>query len=232
MTSLIAGLRSIDTRQDLLRRQPRFWLLAGGLLLALVVLPVGNLHATSLFSMSIDEVAGKAELVFEGTVIDRESRIETATGIIHTYITFSVTDVIKGSYSGEQLELRFTGGEVNGEIVEVSGLTLPDAAEQGIYFVESLDRDLVNPLLGWSQGHYLIVDQDGELQVTTNDRRPITSVQPRAQVPAALRRPQQIVDGKHAAATGVVTSDVSALTVQRPLTPTQFKARIRELLNP
>lgn len=229
MTSLLAGYRSTDAGFE---RHPRAWLLTVSLLLTLASLPIHHLHATSLFSMSIDEVASEAELVFEGTVIDRQSRVEFATGIIHTYITFSVTDVIKGNYTGDQLELRFTGGEVNGEIVEVSGLTLPDASEQGIYFVESLDRDLVNPLLGWSQGHYLIVDQDGELQVTTNDHRPITSVQARAEVPAALRRPQQIVDGKHAAATGVVTRDASALSVQRPLTPAQFKTRIRELLEP
>lgn len=202
------------------------------LALVLLLLPFKSANATSLFSMSIDEVAGKARLVFEGTVLNREARVDTASGIIYTYITFAVDEVIKGSFSGDQLELRFTGGEVNGEIVEVSGLTLPAAAEQGIYFVESLGRDLVNPLLGWSQGHYLIVEHDGEQQVTSNDRKPVTSVQPQSQVPATLRRPQRIIDGKHAAATGVVTSDASALTVARPLTPAQFKARIRAILGP
>ncbi len=202
------------------------------LLIFLATLPYNGLYATSLFSLSIDEVAEDAELIFEGSVLSREARVDTASGIIYTYVTFSVGEVIKGNYSGEQLELRFTGGEVNGEIVEVSGLTLPAAGEQGIYFVESLYRDLVNPLLGWSQGHYLIVEQDGEQQITTNDRQPITSVQPQAQVPATLRRPQRIIDGKHAAATGVVTSNAAALSVERPLTPAQFKARIRALLEP
>ncbi|MFN3163577.1 MAG: hypothetical protein ACE37N_08880 [Pseudohongiellaceae bacterium] len=202
------------------------------MLIFLATLPYNGLYATSLFSLSIDEVAEDAELIFEGSVLSREARVDTASGIIYTYVTFSVGEVIKGNYSGEQLELRFTGGEVNGEIVEVSGLTLPAAGEQGIYFVESLYRDLVNPLLGWSQGHYLIVEQDGEQQITTNDRQPITSIQPQAQVPATLRRPQRIIDGKHAAATGVVTSNAAALSVERPLTPAQFKARIRALLEP
>lgn len=207
-------------------------IVASMVLILLAALPYKGLYATSLFSLSIDEVAEDAELIFEGSVLSREARVDTASGIIYTYVTFSVGEVIKGNYSGEQLELRFTGGEVNGEIVEVSGLTLPAAGEQGIYFVESLYRDLVNPLLGWSQGHYLIVEQDGEQQITTNDRQPITSIQPQAQVPATLRRPQRIIDGKHAAATGVVTSNAAALSVERPLTPDQFKARIRALLEP
>jgi hypothetical protein len=205
---------------------------ASTLLLLLAALPCKDLYATSLFSLSIDEVAEDAELIFEGAVLNREARVATASGIIHTYVTFSVSEVIKGDYSGAQLELRFTGGEANGEIVEVSGLTLPAAGEQGIYFVESLNRVLVNPLLGWSQGHYLIVERDGEQQITTNDRQPVTSVQAQDQVPAALRRPQRIIDGKHAAATGVVTSNAAALSVERPLTPAQFKARIRALLEP
>jgi len=214
-------------------RQLSTWrVIAGVLFLLLALLPYKVVYATSLYSLSIDEVAGDAELVFQGTVVNRESRIDTASGIIHTYVTFSVEEVIKGEYTGDQLELRFTGGEVNGEIVEVSGLTLPADGELGIYFVEALNRDLVNPLLGWSQGHYLIVEENGQPQVTTNDRQPVTSVQPQAQVPITLRRPQQIIDGKHAAATGIVTADAKALTAPSPLTPEQFKTRIRALLEP
>ena len=37
------------------------------------------------------------------------------------------------------------GGVFNGQIVQVSGMRIPEMAEQGIYFVESMSRDLINP---------------------------------------------------------------------------------------
>jgi hypothetical protein len=140
-----------------------------------------------------------------------------------------VTDVIKGEHDGATLELKFLGGSINGRILEVSGLRLPALNETGIYFIETLSQDLVNPLMGWSQGHFLIQsDANGLARVTTNDNAPVLEVQPLADVPQLLRRPAELIGGTNDAARGVVT-DSSALRMPQALTVDEFKSRIREL---
>lgn len=197
------------------------------LLLALLqFLPIA-VNATTILGMDIDAVAQRAELVFEGQVIQHNTQ-ENAAGMIVTYVTFEVRDVVKGSYSEQFLELKFTGGTLNGQIMEVSGLRMPELNEEGIYFVESISRDLINPLIGWSQGHYIINDNEGERRVSTVDRMPVTEIMPTGSIPRAIKRPQAIIDGNADPATGVVT-EASPLLIDRAMTVEDFKARIRIL---
>ena len=127
------------------------------------------------------------------------------------------------------LELRFSGGTVNGETVEVSGLRLPEVGEQGIYFIESVSRNLVNPLLGWSQGHYLILEDGGERLISTADEQLITAIQPVSNVPSSLRRARRLIEGSGDTAEGVVSSE-SVSDQGTAMTVDQFKDEIRALL--
>lgn len=196
--------------------------------LALLWLPLPAM-ATTVLGMDIDQLVADAELIFEGEVIQRQSRQDQATGLINTYVTFRVRDVIKGNDPGAMLELRFTGGSVNGQIVEISGLIIPGAGEQGIYFVESMNADMLNPLLGWSQGHYLIFDDNGERRVSTVDNKPVIDVQPVAAIPRAIKKPQAIGGGDNEVAAGVMTES-SALSIERALSVDEFKARIQSII--
>lgn len=198
-----------------------------GLLLWLSL--TASVGATTLVSMSIDQISNDAELIFEGEVLVRETRRDTSNNLIYTYVTFAVRDVIKGSYGGSELELRFTGGSIDDEIVEISGLTLPGEGEQGIYFVESISRNLLNPLLGWSQGHYLIHEENGERHVSTLEEEHVTAVQPVTNVPAVVRRAPRLIEGQTDAADGIVSTP-AALNANEALTVDQFKEAIRSLL--
>jgi hypothetical protein len=185
--------------------------------------------ASTVLSMDIDALAAQAEFIFEGEVLQHSSQQDPGSGIINTYVTFAVFDVVKGDYNGQQLELRFAGGTLGGETVEVSGLILPRVGEQGIYFVESVSRSLINPLLGWSQGHYLIVEGNGERLVNTVGETPVVDVRPVANIPRAIRRPQTIVESDSDAAFGVIT-DPGAVGMVRALTADEFKSRIQQLI--
>lgn len=114
--------------------------------------------ATTIQSFTFDELAVQAEVVFEGRVID--VRVEESEGLIYTWVRFDVEDVVKGHVPGQELELRFLGGETLDASVRVAELEFPAEGERGIYFVESLEPGLVNPLLGWSQGRFTI-ERDG-----------------------------------------------------------------------
>ena len=44
---------------------------------------------------------------------------------IHTYVTFRVVDVVKGTYNQPEITLRFLGGTVGEISLDVSDSTLP-----------------------------------------------------------------------------------------------------------
>ena len=102
------------------------------------LLLVSPLEATTILGMNIDEVAQGAELIFEGKVVEHNVRENTA-GMIVTYVTFRIEELIKGQYDEPLLELKFTGGSLGGQIMEISGLRIPSPNEEGIY--------LWNPLI-------------------------------------------------------------------------------------
>ena len=193
------------------------------------LLLVSPLWATTILGMNIDEVAQGAELIFKGEVVEHNVR-ENAAGMIVTYVTFRIEELIKGEYDEPLLELKFTGGRLGGQIMEISGLRIPSPNEEGIYFVESVNRNLVNPLLGWSQGHYLIYEESGERRVSTVNDRPVTDVLSTRSVPIALRKPVSVIDGDTDPATGVVASSDTPGPDQA-LTTESFKAKIRALID-
>ena len=188
-----------------------------------------NLSATTILDMDIDEIAREAELIFEGQVRVKETRQDNNTGIISTFVTFHITDVIKGEFNGDNVELKFMGGTFNGEVVQVSGLTIPAEGEHGIYFVESLNRDLINPLLGWSQGHFIISDQDHKTLVSTIDNRPVIRVESVAEIPVTIKKARAVNEGNNQVAAGVVT-EANPNKIDRALTVDEFKIRIKDLL--
>lgn len=196
----------------------------------LCLLAFSSASATTILGMDIDKVVADAEFVFEGEVIHSETRKDGGSGIISTYVTFRIDDVLKGDYSGDSIELKFMGGVFDGEIVEVSGMRFPQLTEQGIYFVESLSRDLINPLIGWSQGHFIIVDDNGVRRINTADKQPVLEVQPVSSIPRSIRKPQALAEGRSDTAAGVMT-DASPITVQRALTVDEFKSRITDLID-
>jgi hypothetical protein len=188
------------------------------------------LLATTLIGMDIDDVAEKAEMVFEGEVIQSQAQLDSNSGIINTYITFRIIDLIKGGFSGDNIELKFAGGELNGEIVEVSGSTLPKLGESGIYFVESTNADMLNPLMGWSQGHFLIKTEGGRRRVHTVNDNPVTQIQSVSAIPLVIKAPNKLIQDNEGIAAGV-TVQSRALTNNQALSADEFKRQILDMLN-
>jgi len=188
-----------------------------------------NLSATTILGMDIDEIANQAELIFEGEVLVRETRQDNNTGIINTYVTFQISDIVKGEFNGDSIELKFMGGTFQEQTVHVSGLTIPSEGEHGIYFVESLNLDLINPLLGWSQGHFIIIDREREARISTVDHKPVIQVESVVEIPISIKKPRAIIEGNNQVAAGIIT-EAGPSEIDRALTSDEFKIRIKELL--
>lgn len=125
-----------------------------GLLLAASVA-----RATVLVALTLDELVTASEVVFTGTVTDSVTHAEG--DLVYTTIRFDVDDVVAGEMDRDVLELRFLGGNVGEQKTEVSGQYIPQVGDHGLFFVDDTVRDLVNPLTGWSQGHFPLIDSDG-----------------------------------------------------------------------
>ncbi len=147
-----------------------------GTLVLLFLICSTSTFATSVQEVSLGEMLDKSRFVFEGRVVDTQVR-ENPEGLIQTYVTFKIKDIIKGEYSSDGITLSFLGGTVGVMTSAISGMQFPVKNEHGIYFVESIEIAQVHPFYGWSQGHFL-VEQDitGVDRVMTNRRIPVTKV--------------------------------------------------------
>ena len=152
--------------------------------IALTLCVCPTVSASSVLAVSVEQLSKESQLVFEGEVIGMTSDFNDNRTGIHTYVTFRVVDVVKGTYNQSEITLRFLGGTVGEISLDVSDSTLPGFGETGIYFVESMDRFQVNPLYGMDQGHFLILESNGQRIVVTRSRRVIAGLTPTDQ-PAA-----------------------------------------------
>jgi len=189
------------------------------LVLTLLFLPL-LADASSIRQMDMEEIASRAELVFEGRVIARRVLHVPHSRTLRTEVTFEVDEVIKGDLEGDRVTLSFLGGVADGVALRVSDLRIPKLGEQGIYFVESLSQPLVNPLVGWHQGHYLVDREQGggRSMIKTLDGRPVFGLEPAGAMGLS----------RSGGAAGVEVRPRKPL--EMPMTPEDFKARIRGMV--
>ncbi|HHJ38467.1 MAG: hypothetical protein AXA67_12955 [Methylothermaceae bacteria B42] len=190
----------------------------GFLFFSLVLFGSGQLHATAIRQVNLEEMLRQSELVFDGVVVNTEVK-ENAYGRLATEITFKVIDVLKGDPGGSTITLVFMGGTKDGKTLKVGEMDYPAIGERGIYFVESLKRRLVNPLFGWSQGRFIVIkDEDGTHRVYTAQKTPVTGL-----ISSPIPPSRQFSRG---VAQGVQTSK-QALT-KNALSIQQFKRQLKE----
>jgi hypothetical protein len=180
-------------------------------LVGLILTIPAVLQASSVAQVSFDELVASSEFIFEGRAIGRRAELDSR-GMIHTYVTFEVLDVLKGFPAG-RIELRYLGGTVGGLTLDVSDLSLPNESENGIYFVESIGRFQAHPLYGWDQGHFVIAGE----RILSRTGKPITGI--------------ESVSAKAAGLSTGVASGVSVADAGRPgqaMTVREFKQKVRE----
>ncbi|NJN47679.1 MAG: hypothetical protein HC808_15705, partial [Candidatus Competibacteraceae bacterium] len=128
----------------------------------------------------------------------------------------------KGDAVGDTVELQFLGGTHAGRALKVTDMHLPQIGEKGIYFVESLERQYVNPLCAWDQGHFVIVhdvQNDAEI-VKTRTHQTIYGID--------TKRTTQVRGVNRGAAAGVRLSP--QIADEKPLGVDDFKQNIQSLL--
>ena len=128
-----------------------------------------------------DLVTG-AELIFEGVVTNVEYGQSESNGpeqpaFPHTFVTFQIDRVFKGSSSaGRSITLRFVGGPApNGLTLIVPRIPTFDTGDRDVVFAKG-NQARFCPVLGGFQGRFRVVDgnvftDDGRELYVTRDRR-------------------------------------------------------------
>ena len=133
-------------------------------------------QATTVVPPTFDELVGKAELIFQGSVTNVRSQWvgEGAQRHIASYITFAIEDVLKGE-PGASYTIQMLGGTVDGETMEVSESPKFAVGDRDILFVEHNGQQFV-PLVGIMHGRFKIQReaQTGREIVATNEGKRLT----------------------------------------------------------
>jgi hypothetical protein len=196
-------------------------------LIAICTLCINAVKGTTIAQIGSEELVNKSELVFVGEVIDVRSEMDHR-GYIYTFVDFKVDDVIIGANeSVTNITLRFTGGTVGDVRLDV-GAKIPKMSEKGIYFVEQVAQGLVNPLFGWTQGHFT-VDKDGAV-IAGNARR-VQSIEKETADSRVIS--QGVARGIITASKPVGTNPQRRASEANiaPMSLDSFKAKILELKN-
>ncbi len=137
------------------------------LLLSFTVLSAAQ--ATTIQKFEFQDIVAISELIVEGNVVSISHFAED--DLIYTRVLIKIDDVLKGLDPGEYIELDFLGGKQDGKSVQIAGQDIPQKGERGFYFIEDLTMKSVNPLVGWSQGHFKIVaDAKGNQTLEKNSQ--------------------------------------------------------------
>lgn len=131
--------------------------------------------ATSVLPVSLQRMAQTAEMIFHGTAIGNEVRLDQASGRVATYTSFKVIEVIKGN-PGATHTIKQIGGQLPGSNVRlmIHGVPRFDVGEEYVIFLPKASSLGFASPIGLSQGKFDIRKLNGQAVVT--DGRALAAV--------------------------------------------------------
>ena len=159
------------------------------------------LPAITVVARDFDGLVARADTVFKGTVTAKKSAWTgegTARHIV-TFVTFQVEETYKGAPASAQT-LRFLGGTVGDDTLEVPDLPRFEVGQRAVLFVGNNGKQFF-PLVGAAQGRFHVVRDaaSGQDRIFADDGAPVARTADIGQVDEAGRaRPRS----NHAPADG------------------------------
>lgn len=109
---------------------------------------------------SVEALSGQADMVFQGTVTDI-TYATSVEGIPHTFVTYRVEEILKGSYAAPTLTLRFIGGvKIEGNVMRklsVSHAPKFESGQQDLLMVKG-NTQTQCPLVHCAEGRFRFQD--------------------------------------------------------------------------
>lgn len=150
-------------------------ILAIGIFLA-VAMPA---HATQVIGLKFAEVVDDADIIFSGKIINIETKLSDQNGkqVPYTFVTVSITEVLKGSLKGDTYTFKTAGGQYPGKKLVYAIGDMPSFKEgQEVFLFLKDDPTLYSPVVGFFQGRFnlLVNKSSGSKEVFDNFGKPVT----------------------------------------------------------
>jgi len=152
-----------------------------------LVLPA---HALSVLPLSLEQMVDTAAVAFEGTCTGNRTEREAATGLVVTYTTFAVKDVLKGTVAGTHV-IKQIGGELpdGGPSFKVSGVPKFTVGKDYVVLLAGVSAAGFSSPIGLAQGKFTVQqDVSGKKVSNGRDFREMTTLPPALTTPG-LRSP-------------------------------------------
>ena len=123
--------------------------------------------ATSVLPVSLQRMATKAEIIFHGTAIENEVKLDQASARVATFTTFNVSEVIKGD-PGATHTIKQIGGQLPGSQVRqiIHGVPQFSVGQEYVIFLpKASSLGFASPIGLW-QGKFDIRKLNGQAIVT------------------------------------------------------------------
>ena len=125
------------------------------------VAPLGAMQ----MQLSFDEITNQAEVIFIGTVVEQESRYGGNQNMIFTDVRFEVVELIYSTNQardliGEEIELSFAGGEIEGLTVRVSDVPTFEINATYVVFTRMDGKTYASQTIGAFQGLFKVASDE------------------------------------------------------------------------
>ena len=165
--------------------------------------------ATSVLPVSLQRMAQTAEMIFHGTAIGNEVRLDQASGRVATYTSFKVIEVIKGN-PGATHTIKQIGGQLPGSNVRlvIHGVPRFAAGEEYVIFLPKASSLGFASPIGLSQGKFDIRKRNGDTLVSNG--RSLSAQQKITPQQDSPNRPSALVSSRTPALTAIDGQPASA----------------------
>jgi len=142
----------------------RFFL--AGLLAFVIILPA---RASSVLPLYLDQIIDGAAVAFQGTCIENRTERDSQTGLIVTYTSFQVQDVLKGQVESTHT-IKQAGGQLPGPasdlVSRMDGVPSFRVGASYVVFLYGVSAAGFSSPVGLAQGKFSVLPGPAGLQVS------------------------------------------------------------------
>lgn len=121
-------------------------------LLSAIAMPAG---AASVRPLALEQIIADAAIAFEGICVDNRVDRDPQTGMIATYTTFEVLDVLKGEVAATHT-IKQVGGKIGKEVFRIEGVPTFTPGREYVVFLFGVSQAGFSSPVGLSQGQFLV----------------------------------------------------------------------------
>jgi len=114
-------------------------------------------HATTVLPLYLEEMVDTAAVAFEGRCTANRSEVDAATGLVVTFTTFEVRDVLKGQVGATHV-IKQVGGALpnDGPQYRVMGVPRFEVGDDYVVFLAGVSSHGFSSPIGLAQGRFKV----------------------------------------------------------------------------